>query len=97
LEVDPESFVTSWLIRVWLGSVLLGFRRAHGQLRKVFNLDKIRTSESWGEAEGYFSAFGLGQNLEWSPLLMDLLYRYSRETGQFLFGIPSQYRDALRL
>lgn len=97
LEVDPESFVTSWLIRVWLGSVLLGFRRAHGELRRVFNLDKIRTSEPWGEVGVYFSAFGLGQNSEWSALLMDLLYRYSRETGQFLFGVPSQYRDALRL
>jgi len=29
-------------------------------------------------------------------LLMDLVYRYSRATGQFLFGTPSQHRSSPR-
>lgn len=105
LEVDPDSLVTPWLISLWLVLVFMGFRRAHGELRRFFNLDKIgssnldeiRSSDCWQEVGAYFSAFGLGSKAEWYLVLMDLLYRYSRATGQFLFGVASQYRRPHRL
>ena len=91
-QVDPESLVTPWLITGWLVAVVQGFRRGHAALRPFYNLDGIQTSGTWEEAGAYFSAFGLRPKIEWLSLLMGLVYRYSRATGQFLFGTPSQYR-----
>ena len=34
--------------------------------------------------------------VRWHPLLVDLVYGYSRRTSQFLFGTASQYRRPLR-
>jgi hypothetical protein len=41
---------------------------------------------------GYFTAFGLGPNIAWSPLVFTLIQRYSQSTGRFLFGTASQQR-----
>jgi len=93
--VDPESLVTPWLITCWLMSVVRGLGRGHTVLRRFYNLDGVRTLErahGWQEAVGYFVAFGLESKMEWCCLLMDVVGRYSRSTGQFLFGTPSQYR-----
>ena len=106
VQVDPESLVTPWLITCWLVAVVQGFRRGHVALRQSYNLDGIHTSlrvESptrvWDEAVAYFAAFGLSirpdhgrPKIDRLSLWMDLVYRYSRKTGQFLFGTPSQYR-----
>lgn len=89
-EVDPESLVTPWLIACWLATVVQGFRRGHTALRQFYNLDAMHTSVAWKEAAAYFTAFSL--KTDRPSLLMDLVYRYSRATGQFLFGTPSQYR-----
>lgn len=99
MEVDPESLVTPWLIACWLVAVIRGVRRGHTELRQFYNLDGIRTPNrvgTWEEASLYFTAFGLKPKLHWYPLLMDLVNRYSRSTGQFLFGTPSQYRRSVR-
>jgi len=99
VEVDPESLVTPWLITCWLVAVIRGLRRGHAVLRRSYNLDGIRTLErtqGWQEAAGYFVAFGLESKIDWHCLSMDLVYRYSRGTGQFLFGTPSQYRHSVR-
>jgi hypothetical protein len=99
VEVDPESLVTPWLITCWLVAVIQGLRRGHTELRQFYDLDAIRTPNrvgTWGEASLYFTAFGLKPKLHWYSLLMDLVYRYSRRTGQFLFGTPSQYRSSAR-
>jgi len=96
LEVDPESLVTPWLITCWLVAVLRGLRRGHAVLRQFYNLDGIHTSGAWEEAAAYFAAFGLRPKIDWCCLLMELVYRYSRSTSQFLLGTPSQHRNSLR-
>jgi len=95
-EVDPESLVTPWLIACWLVAVLRGFRRGHAALRRFYSLDGIQSSGTWGEAAAYFAAFGLKPMIEGLSLMMELVYRYSLATKQFLFGTPSQYRNASR-
>jgi hypothetical protein len=98
LEVDPESLVTPWLITCWLVAVVQGLRRGHFVVRQFYNLDGIHTPqrvETWEEVAQYFVVFGLKPKVQWYPLLMDLVDRYSRRTGQFLFGTPSQYRGSV--
>ncbi len=95
-EVDPESLVTPWLITCWLVAVVQGLRHGHAALRQFYNLDGIHTSGAWKEAAVYFAAFGLRLRIDRLSLLMDLVYRYSWSTGQFLFGTPSQYRGSVR-
>jgi len=93
-EVDPDNRITPWLITCWLVAVVKGLRRGHAVLRQFYNLDAIHTSEAWEEAAAYFAAFDL--RIDRLSLLMDLVYRYSRKTGRFLFGTPSQHRSSLR-
>jgi hypothetical protein len=97
--VDPESLVTPWLITCWLVAVLRGLRRGHAVLRRLYHLDGIRileTAKGWQEAVDYFVAFDLEPRMDSHALLMDVVGRYSRSTGQFLFGTPSQYRVSVR-
>lgn len=95
-EVDPESLVTPWLITCWLVAVVQGLRRGHAVLRRLYDLDGVRTSGAWKEVAAYFAAFGLRPKIDRLFFLMDFVYRYSRSTGQFLFGTPSQYRGPVR-
>ena len=97
--VDPESLVTPWLITCWLVAVVRGVRRGHAVLRRVYHLDGIRileTAKGWQEAVDYFVAFDLEPRMDSHALLMDVVGRYSRSTGQFLFGTLSQYRGSVR-
>lgn len=93
-EVDPDNLVTPWLIACWLVVVVQGLRRGHAVLRRFYNLDGMRSSGLWEEAIAYFAVFGLTPKIDGLALLMDLVNRYSRTTGQFLFGTPSQYRNS---
>jgi hypothetical protein len=93
-EVDPDNLVTPWLIACWLVAVVQGFRRGHAALRQFYNLDGIHSSGAWEEAVAYVAVLGL--KIDRLSLLMDLVYRYGRATGQFLFGTPSQYRSSPR-
>ena len=98
-ELDPESLVTPWLITCWLAAVVRGLRRGHSELRRLYPLDGIGIRErakGWQEATDYFVAFALKPKRDSDVLLVDPLYRYSRSTGQFLFGTPSQYRRSGR-
>ena len=98
VKVDPESLVTPWLITCWLVAVVQGLRRGHFALRQFYHLDGIHTPNrvgTWEEAAQYFAAFGFKSKGHGYPLLMDLADRYSRRTGQFLFGTPSQYRGSV--
>ena len=94
-EVDPESLLTPWLIACWQVALIQGLRRGHAVLRQFYPLDGIRTCGAWEEAAAYFAAFGLGPKIDRLSLLMDLVGRYSRRTGQFLFGTPSQCRGPI--
>jgi len=97
--VDPESLVTPWLITCWLAAVVRGFHHGHPELRRFYPLDGMGTLErakGWQEAADYFVAFGFRPKRGSQSLLMDVVGRYSRSTGQFLFGTPSQYRNSVR-
>ena len=97
--VDPESLVTPWLITCWLVVVVRGLRRGHPELRRLYPLDGIGTLErakGWQEATDYFRAFDLEPKRGSYVLLMDVVDRYSRRTGQFLLGTPSHYRGSVR-
>ena len=96
LEVDPESLVTPWLITCWLVAVVQGLRRGHVVLKQFYTLDSIHSCGAWEETAAYFAAFGLRPKIDRLSLLMDLLYRYSRGTNQFLFGTASQHRRSVR-
>jgi len=94
--VDPNNGVTPWLIACWLVAVIQGFRRGHATLRQFYTLDGIHSCGAWNEVASYFAAFDLRPELERLSLLMNLVYRYSLATGQFLLGTPSQYRSCPR-
>jgi hypothetical protein len=84
-EVDPDSLVTPWLVACWLAMVLRGLRRGHAVLRLFYDLSGITACQGWPETAGYLLALGC---------LTEAAVRYSRATGQFLFGTPSQQRVA---
>lgn len=96
LEVDPDSSVTPWLIACWVAVVLKGLRRAHAVLRVRYDLSAIRTTgegESLGtELEMYFTALGVWPRSAGSKSLVAVVRSYSRHSGGFLFGTPSQLR-----
>jgi hypothetical protein len=99
MAVDPESLVTPWLITCWLVAVIRGLGGGHAVLRRLYNLDGTRTLEraqGWQEVADYFVAFGLEPKMDSLAPVMDVVGRYSRSTGQFLFGMPSQYRGSVR-
>jgi hypothetical protein len=96
IEVDADSLVTPWLIACWLAMAARGFKRAHGVLRRFYNLSDIGTltygTGPWKEVSGYFLAFGLKPKISWAQRVLTLCRRYSRSTSRFLFGTPSQRR-----
>lgn len=106
VAMDPESLTTPWLIACWLAAVVQSLRRNHAVLRQYYDLNHISTPDRggvWEEAAAYLAAFGLSirpdhgrPKIEGRSLLMGLVCRYSRATGQFLFGTPSQYRSSVR-
>jgi hypothetical protein len=93
-EGDPDNLVTPWLITCWLAAVVQGLRRGHAALRQFYNLNGVQSSGAWEETATYFAAFGLRPKIDRLSPWMDLVYRYSQTTGQFLFGTPSQYRSS---
>jgi len=96
LEVDPDSLVTPWLIACWVALVLKGLRRAHPVLRARYDLSGIRTTggeESRGaELQTYFTALGAWPPSAGPEALVAVVRSYSRQSGGFLFGTPSQLR-----
>ncbi len=96
LEVDPDSSVTPWLIACWVAVLLKGFRRAHPVLRARYDLSAIRTTgreDSRGtELQMYFRAFGAWPPPAGPEALLAVVRSYSRQSGGFLFGTPSQLR-----
>jgi len=95
LAVDPESFVTPWLIATWLTMVVLGFRRAHAVLSRFYNLAEIHLENktaAWEKAAGYFMCLNCKPQTRWGPVLQGLANRYSLSCRLFLLGSPSQGR-----
>jgi hypothetical protein len=97
LAVDPESFVTPWLIATWLAMAVLGFRRAHAVLSGFYNLAEIHIENitgAWEKVAGYFTCWGCTPQTRWGPVLQGLANRYSLSCRLFLLGSPSQCRRA---
>jgi len=95
LAVDPDSLVTPWLVAYWHGVIAHSFRRAHVFLGRMFDLKAICSTKihiTWLEVESYFLVFDIKPQVPWWPRFLVFLQRYSRDTGQFLFGRPSQQR-----
>ena len=95
LAVDPESFVTPWLIATWLAMAVLGFRRAHAVLSGFYNLAEIHIENitgAWEKVAGYFTCWGCTPQTRWGPVLQGLVNRYSLSGRLFLLGRPSQGR-----
>ncbi|MFH1952482.1 MAG: hypothetical protein ABIL06_12790 [Pseudomonadota bacterium] len=99
VEVDADSLVTPWLVACWLAIVARGLRRAHAVLGRFYNLSDVHTlahrTVPWEEVSGYFLAFSLKPTIPWAPMVLTLCSHYSRATGRFLFGVPSQQRAAI--
>jgi hypothetical protein len=95
LEVDPDSLVTPWLIACWVAVVLKGLKRAHPVLRARYDLSGIRTAgrEESVELQLYFTAFGAWPPPAGPEALVTAARNYSRQTGGFLLGTPSQLRS----
>lgn len=94
LEIDPDSLLTPWLITYWLKMIVRGLQRAHAVLGRIYDLSGVRTfghAMAWETAASYFLALGWDPHTRWGPFLD----RYSRATGQFFFGTPSQHRALL--
>jgi len=97
-RVHPDCLVTPWLVACWSAMILAGFRRAHRRLSRVHDLSRVPSAKFFSDDElcDYLLAFGIKPNLVHRPKLLALLDRYSYASQQFLFGIPSQLRTALR-
>ena len=96
VKVDPDSLVTPWLVACWLVVIVHGLRGAHAVLGRICDLSKVRSTTArtgvWPEVGSYFLALGCDSQASWRPRLQGLLNQYSRSTGYFLFGVPSQHR-----
>jgi len=98
VEVDPDSDVTPYLIFSWLKIILSGFRRAHGVLRRFYNLADIRSCHStvtWEEAAGYFLCLALlPQGLIYLAILT-IFTELSRPVIE-IFSVLSEQPNLLR-
>jgi hypothetical protein len=98
VEADPDSSVTPWLISCWAAVVLKGLRRQHPILSRLYDLTGVRSQAGTGslemELEGYLIAFGLSPPFRETGILLAVVRSFSRRTGQFLFGTPSQLRSS---
>ena len=94
-ELPGECQVTPWLLRHWLGVVVLGFHRAHSVLCRWYDLSGIhsgdRLSDRLDEILAYIRSLG-SRGPPSRSVLRDVIRRYSRHTGHHLLGIPSQER-----
>ncbi len=97
-ELPGDSHVTPWLLRHWLGVVVVGFRGGHAVLCQWYELSGIhsgdRPEERLGEVYGYFLSFG-SRGPPSRTGLREMVRRYSRVTGRPFLGIPSQERGRL--
>lgn len=93
-----DCHVTPWLLRHWLGLVLVGFRGGHAVLCRWHDLSGLhsgeRLLERLDEICDYYRS--LGSRGPPSRLgLREMVRRYSRVTGRPFLGAPSQERGRL--
>ena len=97
-ELPGDCAVTPWLLRNWLGVIIVGLRGAHSVLCGWVDLSGIRSREDTAglleEVLGYFRSLR-SRGPPFSLALGTMVQRYSRETKRHLLGIPSQERRGL--
>jgi hypothetical protein len=97
-ELPGDCQVTPWLLRHWVGVVLVGFRGGHGVLCRWYDLSGLHSGERLMERldEIYDYYRSLGSRGPPSRLgLREMVRRYSRVTGRYFLGVPSQERGRL--
>jgi hypothetical protein len=97
-ELPGDCAVTPWLLRNWLGVVIVGLRAAHSVLCRWVDLSSIRSGEDTAgrlnEVSGYFQSLR-SRGPPSRSALRTMVQRYSLETKRHLLGIPSQERRRL--
>lgn len=94
-ELPGDCQVTPWLLRHWLGVVVVGFHSAHSVLCGWYDLSGIqsgdRFSDTLDEVLTYIRSLG-SRGPPSRLFLRDVICMYSRHTERHLLGIPSQER-----
>ena len=97
-ELPGDCNVTPWLLRHWLGVVVVGLRGGHAVLCQWYDLSGIHSGDSLveklAEVLRYFRCFG-SRGPPSRLGLRGILRRYSRHTGRHFLGIVSQERGRL--
>jgi len=97
-ELPGDCQVTPWLLRNWLGVVIVGLRSAHPVLCQWYDLTGVHSgdnpTERLSEVLSYFRSLG-SRGPPSRLVLRDMVRRYSRHTSRQLLGIPSQERGRL--
>lgn len=95
-ELCPDSRVTPWLLSIWLTIFVVCLRRAHPVLRTWYELSRIRSGETTPELLIEVHQYVLAVSPRGPPgrpqSIHSLLKRYTRHTGRYLVGTPSQER-----
>jgi hypothetical protein len=98
--LSPEYGVTTWLLRCWVNLFVKGLRCAHHVLSRRLDFTHIRSGGSWDklviEVGQYLLAVGI-INPGNCAGIHAVAVSYSRATGNFLIGTPSQLRRGVRL
>lgn len=90
-ELSGDCAVTPWLLRNWLGVVVIGFRCAHPVLCRWVDLTSIHSGEDTAEKLDEVMRYSLRLGSR-GPPLRAAVQRYSRFTGRHLLGVSSQER-----
>jgi hypothetical protein len=94
--VADDNDLTAGVVRRWSDVAVRGLRRGHAELRKEHDLSGIRSGTGLrgrvGEVVAYLDACGVRGPPASAAEVVPLLRSYSRGTGRFLIGRPTQER-----
>jgi hypothetical protein len=95
-ELSADCRVTPWLLSIWLTIFVVCMRRAHHVLGTWYELSQIRSGETTPEllveVHQYFMAVSLRGPPGRPQSIQSLLKRYTKHSGRYLVGTPSQKR-----
>jgi len=93
-----DARITGWELRCWLEVAVTGLRRGHQVLGRSYSLSQVLPGRDLqgrlDEVSAYFSAFAPRGPPGRAAEVHQVLARYGRATGRFLFGTPSQERGS---
>lgn len=97
-KLPEDCDVTPWLLRNWLGLVVVGFRSAHSVLCQWYDLSDIHSGDNPVEKLREVSCYLRKLKIRGPPehaAFRFVLQRYGCHSGRHFLGIPSQ--DRMRL